>query len=174
MNTTSKIQKLSKILSHLSSGLIILLPLLTLLFWVKIEWIPQLFRENYDVSTFDITTQILGLLFTVIPLSLWIYGLFNLRNLFRNYAQGKVFLRENAKYIKRFAWMNILIGALAPIIGGVYSLILTMNYQEGERFLSISLGTSEIHTIFLGIVFVVIAHVMESAHALSEENEQFV
>lgn len=174
MNQKSDIQTLSKILFHICGGLLILLPLFSFVIWFKVDWFVLFFHDQYDVTTFDIKTQIFGMLFSLLPLSIWMYGLYNLRNLFRNYAAGEVFLSKNAKYIKRFAWMSIIGGGLAPFFGGVYSLILSMNHAEGERFLHIGLGTTEIHTMLLGLVFVVIAHVMEAAHTLSEENNQFI
>ncbi len=170
----NKIQTLSKILARIIAGLLFLLPLLSFVIWLRIDWFADFFRNQYDVASFDIRTQAYGLVFSMIPLSIWMYGLYNLRHLFTNYAAGRVFVPDNAKYIKRFAWMSIFGGGLAPVFGGVYSLILSMNHAAGERFLAIGLGTTEIHTILLGLVFVVIAHVMEAAHKLSEENRQFI
>ncbi len=174
MTSNDKIQILSKIIAHICYGLLFILPIVSFTMWLKVDWFPVFFDGQYDVSTFDIKTQAFGIIFSLLPLSIWMYGLFNLQKLFRNYAAGLVFIPENASYIKRFAWMSIIGGGLSPFFGAVYSLILSMNHAEGERFLQIGLGTTEIHTMLLGFVFVVIAHVMKAAHKLSEENRQFV
>ncbi len=174
MTSNNKIQMLSKILAHICYGLLFILPIVSFSMWLNLDWFPIFFNDQYDPSTFDIKTQAFGIIFSLLPLSIWMYGLFNLRQLFKNYAAGLVFLSENATYIKRFAWMSIIGGGLSPFFGAVYSLILSMNHVEGERLLQISLGTTEIHTMLLGFVFVIIAHAMEAAHKLSEENSQFV
>ncbi len=174
MEKKNKIQMLSKAIARVTTGLLIILPVISFMIWAKLDWLSAMFRQEYDASTFNIKTQAFGALFSLLPLSIWMYGLYNIRNLFINYAKGRVFFAENARYIKRFAWMSILGGGLAPIFGGVYSVILSMNHPVGERMLSVGLGTTEIQTLLLGLVFVVIAHVMEDAHALSEENNQFV
>ncbi|WP_339863508.1 DUF2975 domain-containing protein [Paremcibacter congregatus] len=170
----NKIQSLSRWLAHVCTGLLVLLPALSLLIWLKLDWFPQIFEDRYDVATFDVMTQIYGVLFSLLPLAIWLFGLINLRRLFKNYALGQVFLLENAIYIRKFAWVSIIGGGLAPLFGGVYSVILSMNHADGERFLSVNIGTTEIHTILLGLVFVVISHVMEEAQSLSAENQQFV
>lgn len=174
MTKKSKIQSLSRLLFLISGGMLILLPILSIVIWLKIDLLISMLREPYDSTTFTIKTQALGMLFSLLPLSIWMYGLYNLRRLFRNYMTGQIFLAENAKYIKRFAWVNIIGGGLSPFIGGVFSVILSMNHAVGERFLAIDLGTAEVHIILLGLIFVVIAHVMEDAHKLSKENDQFV
>ncbi len=174
MKQTNRIQILSKLLIKINGLLMIILPLATFITWIKIEWFSQFFANQYDVTTFDIKTQAFGLTFSLIPLGLIMFGLYSLQSLFRNYAIGQVFYPQNAKYIKRFAWVNILGGGLTPIFGGIYSVILSMNRIAGERFLSVGIGATEIHIMLLGLVFVVIAHVMEAAHAISEENNQFV
>ncbi len=174
MNQKNKIFILSKILSGVSLGLLVLLPVLSVILWMKLDLFHVAFRDDYDVATFDIKTQALGMLFSLLPLSIWMFGLLNLRRLSQNYMRGRVFVGENARYIRNFAWMSILGGGLSPVFGGIYSIILSMNHEKGERFLSVGLGTTEIYTIILGLTFAVIAHVMEAAHKLSEENNQFV
>lgn len=174
MKPHHKIQSLSRLLSWIVTGLLILLPVLSLLVWVKLDWFHDFFKDLYDVTTFDQTTRLYGFLFSLLPLTIWAYGLMNLRHLFRNYAEGRVFLPRNAIYIRKFAWVSIIGGGLAPVFGGIYSVILSMNHGDGERFLSVGLGTTEIHTILLGLIFVVISHVMEAAQDLSAENKQFI
>ena len=174
MKKKRNIQPLSKLLFHICGGLLIVLPFFSITIWFNVDWFPAVFYDRYDVTTFDIKTQTYGMIFSMLPLSIWMYGLFNLRSLFRNYSAGQVFLSENARYIKRFAWMSIIGGGLSPLFGAIYSLILSMNHQMEDRFIEIGIGTTEIHTMMLGLVFVVIARVMEAAHRLSEENDQFV
>ena len=169
-----RIQMLSLILTRICMGLLILLPIAVLVFWVKLDWFYGSFTPNFNVTTFDIMTQIYGLLFSLIPLAMWMYGLVILRRLFTNYRLGRIFLSDNARYIKYFAWVTIISGALSPLFRGVFSVIFSMNHAAGERFISIGLGTTEIYTILQGLVFVVIAHVMEAAHKISEENKQFI
>lgn len=165
---------LSKILLWCSNFLLVLLPVSLLIIWLNIDLIADFFPGAYDVTTFDIKTQAYGMLFSLLPLSIWMYGISCLRRLFRNYAMGRVFLSENAGYITRFAWMSILSGGLSPVFNAVYSLILSMNHPAGQHILSIELRSADIQAILLGLVFVAIAHVMETAHRLSEENNQFV
>jgi len=174
MTERNNFRTLSNILFWCCNILLVILPVLLLVIWLNIDLIEDFFPGDYDITTFNIKTQAFGMLFSLLPLSIGMYGISSLRRLFRNYAGGRVFLSENARYIKRFAWMSILSGGLSPVFGAVYSLILSMNHPAGQHFLSIELRSTDIQTILLGLVFVAIAHVMESAHRLSEENNQFI
>ncbi|PCI33537.1 MAG: hypothetical protein COB54_04355 [Alphaproteobacteria bacterium] len=174
MTQKRNIKGLSRFLFLISGGLLILLPIISVVIWLKIDLLIGFMERPYDTTTFTIKTQALGMLFSLLPLSIWMFGLYNLRRLFKNYMAERIFLEENAKYIKRFAWVNIIGGGLSPFISGVFTIILSMNHAVGERFLALDLGTAEVHIILLGLIFVVIANVMADAHSLSKENDQFV
>ncbi len=148
MNQKNKIYLLSKILFVISTGLLVLLPAFSLILWMKLDFFHGLFRNDYDVATFDIKTQAFGMLFSLLPLSIWMFGLLNLRRLSQNYMRGRVFVSENARYVRNFAWMSILGGGLSPVFGGIYSVILSMNHETGERFFQSVLARRKFTLLF--------------------------
>ena len=104
----------------------------------------------------------------------FLWGLLQLRGLFLCYAKGEIFSRTAARYLSRFA-LALLLDALATILQRTALVgFLTMHNPPGDRHFIISIGTPEINTAFIGIIFMVIAWVLAEAATVAEEHRGFV
>lgn len=115
-----------------------------------------------------------GFLTSMIPGSIALFALWQLRSLFGLYAQGQIFTAANVLCLRHFAVAVILSAAAKPVTGALLSVVLTLANPPGQRQLSIQFGSSEITTLFVGCVFLIIAWVMDAGRELAEEQSQIV
>ena len=91
----------------------------------------------------------------------------NLRGLFRLYAAGTVFARENADHIKRMGqWL--IVYAVAPFVS-VQLLILVDCAVDRAWFHMV-----EVQALVLGGILLVIAQVMEAGREIEQDRDGFV
>ncbi|MGE3335636.1 MAG: DUF2975 domain-containing protein [Rhodospirillaceae bacterium] len=102
-----------------------------------------------------------------------IWGFWELTRLFENYAAGKVFTRDAAKHLRRCA-MAVLLSSLHTAVGGVLlSAALSIGLPPGARSLTLSVSSNDLVLLLIGFMLIVIAHVMEEAARIAEENAGF-
>lgn len=94
-------------------------------------------------------------------------ALFNLRALFRLYAGGIVFARENASHIKRMGiWLIVF--AATPYVTHELSVPMGNNFDD-EWF-----HMEEVYALVGGAVVYVVAQVMQVGHEIEQERDEFV
>lgn len=104
--------------------------------------------------------------------SLW--GLWELRALFRGFAAGMVFSPSSARRLRRFALSLMVSGISEPVGSVLLSLaVLRHNPSDGPHGV-LSISTADLFVVLLGVVLLVIAWVMGEAAALADENAGFV
>lgn len=182
MSESTHLGRLSSVLAHIAFGLMIALPLLTVLVWVR-----------FDVFGPDIASRVvkgwcnggvpleltriqtlLGIGAMMLPAAAVMWGLTHLRRLLSAFAMGQVFTIESVTALRRFAWCVAAAIVLDVISGAMISVILTMNNPPGQRELAIGLSSDQVLTVFFGAVFALIARVMEVGRRLAAENAEFL
>ncbi len=101
----------------------------------------------------------LGFLSSMLPGGLMVYALWQLRALFGLYGRGQIFTAENARRLRRFA---------------LAVLAVTLGNPPGQRLLSVGFSSSQLVTLFMGAMFLVIAWVMDEARELAEDQAQII
>ena len=102
------------------------------------------------------------------------WALWSLRRLFLLYAHGSVFSAEALSSLNQVAtalFASVIVGFIseAPI-----SFFLTWSRGAHHREISLSFGTSDVATLFIAGVVLVIARVMAEAQRVADENAKFV
>ena len=119
------------------------------------------------LSSFSVPQRIgfaLVLALRAVPIGL---VLFNLRALFRLYAAGVVFARDNASHIKRMGiWLIVF--AATPYLTHELSVPMGNNFDD-EWF-----HTEEIYALVGGAVVYVVAQVMQVGREIEQERDEFV
>ena len=93
---------------------------------------------------------------------------------FHHFHKSDVLSTEAAKRV-RFLGVTIIIYALTQIVSFTLSVVLlTYDNPTGEKVLSIAVNTSQLITLMIGIIIVVIGHIFTYANAIAEENRQFI
>lgn len=119
------------------------------------------------LSSFSVLQRIgfaLVLALRAVPIGL---VLVNLRALFRLYAAGIVFARDNAAHIKRMGiWLIVF--AATPYLTHELSVPMGNNFDD-EWF-----HTEEIYALVGGVVVYVVAQVMRVGREIEQERDEFV
>lgn len=177
MDNLSKIQKFSKNFHLLLSFLIVVIPLYYILYWAFINYLPdKLITVNIHPTPLiphklPLKLQIMGFITSLLPLSALTYGLFNIRKLFSFYKEGVIFSFEHVRIFKNTAKALLLWVVLSIIYESAKSILFSAGNPPGSRVVEVGFSSSEITTLMVGGIVLVIAWVMDEGRILTEEKE---
>ncbi|MDX2222693.1 MAG: DUF2975 domain-containing protein [Rhodospirillaceae bacterium] len=177
----TRLQALSRWLSRFCLLLMITMPIGAVLTWTLL-WgeLGQPFavragvREELIPVALTPVQQAAGAFVTLVPTGLLVYGLMWLRRLFAAFAAGQVFSADNARAIRVFAWSIIGLHIAQIFTLGLSSIIITMLNPPGQRVLAFGLSSDQVLALFVGLVFVLIAHVLEEGRRIADDNAAIV
>jgi hypothetical protein len=127
-----------------------------------------------DVATMALHTQVMGGLWSLLPLGIVLLGLLRLWQLFGEYACARVFSHRALVSLRGFARCMLVMGFVAPLYGAVLSVLVTMDRAPGTRELNLQFDFDNYAMILLGAVMLAIASVMAEAARVAEDNAGFV
>lgn len=107
----------------------------------------------------------------MIPLSITILICHKLASLFHLYEQGSLFEEENIRLIKHISICMILGELLQLIYQPLMAAALTFDNPPGERFASITLGTTNASTIITAFIILVASWIIKEAHQLKSDSQ---
>lgn len=178
MSNLNRIRRAGRVMSGLCSAIIVALPLGLAFIWTNLEALgPEMIGLSVPEVRFETLTTgtlVLGFVVSMIPALVLIYGLIQLRRLFGLYGQGLIFSQRHAIYLRRFALASILSVAVQVVASSLVSVLLTINNPPGSRYLTISITSDQLGTVFLGSVLLVIAWIMVEGSKIAEDNAQIV
>jgi len=142
------------------------------------DWFNSMVALSYPELPFatDVTlAKKTGLiLLYLIPLTIVLYVLWNVRLLFECYGRGEVFSAEPANYIRKVGMAMVANVFVSVFIRSMGSVLLTFDNPAGSKQLSISLSGDIYLLLLMGGLLIVIGWVMQEAARISEENRQFI
>ena len=178
MDNTQRITVASRRLRATCTGLIVVLPLLSALFWT---FFNQLYGPGSMVPTsmiplpVEVTQSLPGLIrlgafvTNVIPLAAMIYGLLKLRELFRLYELGMIFTEKNVACFRSLGRVLVVWVLCDVVKNSLLSVVLTLPNPPGHRIITLGLYSADFAAIFVGIVILIIAWVMDEARKIQED-----
>lgn len=115
-----------------------------------------------------------GILFSSVPLLPLVYGLVNLRKLFRGYAESDYFSEASAIRLGRAGRSVAYWVLLSFICTPLLSAWATMLLPVGQRMITISFEATSIVALFLSACIAIVARILAKASKVDAENRQFV
>ncbi len=173
----NRIQRVSGIFRFLFAALIFFIPIVTLMYWLLFNYLPTGFTTELPVAvnqTLSLNTLLIALLVSIIPMSVAIYGVINLKVLFKLYEEAIVFSEKNVNCIRRLGYTLIFWVVANFVFVVLISIVLSFNKLPGERIIVAQLGVSDIGTLIIGAVIVLISWVMKEASRLEDEQAHTV
>jgi len=113
-------------------------------------------------------------LLTLIWLAPGLAGIVYLRRACRNFAQGELFNAANSQALRRFSILLFIHGLTKPVHFALSSVLLSWHHPPGQKLLSVSLGSSEISTVFLAMILWVVSDLLLKGCDIERENQQFI
>jgi len=171
----AKIKQSSRVFEKIVTLLMVLLPTTALLAWslLDLNALDIGFRHE-DVGPLTTIERWSGAALSLIPISVMLIALYNLRKLFGLYASGMVFEPENVRCFRNMGWTLIVIAPVNILFSSTLSVLLSFDRAVGERMLEITVSNGHIGISIIGAVIVIISWVMAEAVDLSRDNASIV
>src|SRR5262245_45352659 len=109
-----------------------------------------------------------------LPVAVMVYGLFAVRALFRECAQGRALTVRAAHLLRVFAASVALQGPLGPLTSAVLSVVVSMADPTGQRMGAITFSLHDYYALIVGGALFAAATVLREAARLADENATFV
>jgi Protein of unknown function (DUF2975) len=109
-----------------------------------------------------------------VPLAVMLYGLWEARAMFREFAKGQVFTERAARHLRAFAITVIVQGPLGPLSSAALSIAVSLVNAGGERMHAIAFSLHDYFAVIIGGVLFALARAMREAARLADENASFV
>jgi Protein of unknown function (DUF2975) len=117
---------------------------------------------------------IAGAAVTAVPIGVLLYGLWQVRALFRDFALGRVFTVETARRLQLFAGTVFAQAVLGPLSSAGLLLAFSSNDPAGTSRFGMALSTDDYLALIVGGVLLAIAWAMREAAQMADENASFV
>jgi DUF2975 family protein len=109
-----------------------------------------------------------------IPIGVLLFGLWQARALFADFAEGRVFTLASARHLRDFAACVLAQAILGPLSSAALSVALTYSNPPGNRQLAVSLSLDNYVALIVGAVMLAVAWVMVEATRIADEHAAIV
>jgi hypothetical protein len=127
-----------------------------------------------NIDQMALHTQVIGGLWSLLPVGIVLAGLHRLWRLFGEYALGRVFSHRALVSLRGFARCVLTIGFVSPLHGALLSVIVTWDRKPGTREFNLQFSSDDYAMLLLGAVLLAIASVMAEAARVAEDHAGFV
>ena len=123
----------------------------------------------HDLSSFTFGHRLAVLAVQSLSFSITVLICHQLAKLFRLYEQGYLFEEENINLIKSIS-IYMIIGQLVQLIyQPLMTIVLTINNPVGERFASITFGTTNLATLITAFIILIASWIVKEAQQLKSD-----
>ncbi len=181
MESRERIRRAGRRLRKACTAMIWALPFVAALFWLGLNYFPEFSREALrDQLPIKIQGQlpfrhlVLGYLVNMVQMGVVIYGLINLRRLFRLYEQGLIFESENVLCLRQVGKAIIVWAVAETFVNSVLGIVLTLHNPPGQRLLQVGVSSAQALLLFGGFMVLTIAWVMDEGRKIQAEHSLIV
>lgn len=182
MGNIERIAVASRRLRRICVGMIVVMPITCALFWF---FFNQIFSSSFVPTsmiplpvpiTEDLNglTRLLAFLTELVPLTALLYGLQKLGELFRHYENGYIFTNKNVSCFRSLGRILIIWVICDVVKNPILSMVLTMEKPPGQHVISVGLYSADFIAIFVGIIILIIAWVMDEARLIKEDQSLII
>jgi DUF2975 family protein len=158
-------------------GMAVIVIAMCLVFVVP-EWTRNLLLARLGEAGHDLALTpgriAAGAAITAVPVGVLLFGLWQVRALFADFAAGRVFTLASARRLRDFAASVLAQAILGPISSTALLLAFTFDNPPGRRQLGIALSTNDYLALIIGGVLLAVAWVMVEATRIADEHASIV
>lgn len=172
-----QIQRVSRNFRRLLAFFVGFIPTVVFAYWMLFNVLPAGFKSELPVAIDGVLPfEILCLAFvaSIVPMSAALYAVLTLKRLFGLYEKAIIFSDESVSCFRHLGYAAVLWVAANFVFTASISVILSHGNPEGERFIVAQFGSSDIGTLIVGAVVILISWVMREASALQDEQAHTV
>ena len=130
--------------------------------------------QPWGGPTYTNWQQVMVLLVLSLPAALTGLALAQMGQGFRWLARGEMYWLRAHAALRRFAGWTVLAFLAGPLAGTLATVLLTLNHPSGQKQLALALSSMQLQSLLMAALVWVFAHLLLRAHAIAEENRQFV
>ena len=177
-NYSDRLRRFSKAMAMLTTLGMLLIAVAVILVFLIPDWTRNLLLARLGQAGHDLSLSpgrlIAGAAITAVPVGVLLFGLWQVRALFLNFANGHVFTLASARLLRDFAGAVLAQAILGPVSSTALMLAFTLNNPPGSRQLVIALSVHDYLALIVGGVLLAVAWVMMEATRIADENASFV
>lgn len=178
-HTLDRLKRLSRILYGFSIALITTLAVaggvLTALAITDATVLTRHFPDaTRDPATVSFAARIASLVLGWIAIGLMIHALRCLMRMFALFGQGRILTQDAASWMRRAGITLFVLAIYATVSRTATILLLSMGNPPGERQLAIGIEGTQLFSIFIAGVFLLVAHALVLGSEIEQENRSFV
>ena len=166
---SDRLRRLSKVMAMLTTLGMLLIAIAMVLVFLIPDW-----TRNLLLARLAPGRLIAGAAITAVPVGVLLFGLWQVRALFLNFAEGHVFTLASARRLRDFAGAVLAQAILGPLSATALMLAFTFNNPPGSRQLVITLSVHDYLALIVGGVLLAVAWIMVEATRIADENASFV
>lgn len=173
-----RLSRLAKVMEALTVAGIAVITLLMAIGFLIPDWtrnivLAKLGAAGGNLPITPLTRTLAGVVIAV-PVGVMLYGLFAVRALFRDFAEGRVFTAQAARRLQTFGATVLAQAPLGPLTSVALSAALSLGNPPGERAITVAISSNDYFALIVGGALFAAATVMREAARLAEENAGFV
>jgi len=176
--TSRRLRRFSKTMAWVTTLGIVLIAVAMVLVFLIPDWTRNflLARLGQAGAALPLTPGRLGAAaaVTALPIGIMLYGLWQARALFRDFAEGLVFTASTARRLRDFAGAIMAQAMLGPISSSALLLAFTFGNPPEQRQFGIALSVNDYIALIVGGVLLAVAWVMAEATRIADEHASFV
>ena len=111
---------------------------------------------------------------STLHLLIMIFGIWAMAGVFRLLAQRDYFHPDMVAQLQCFAWMLVVFGVTSPLARLLTVLVLTLENPEGHQVIVISFVMNDVLVVLIGALMVMLAHALQAAAVIADDNRQIV
>ena len=177
----NKIKIVSRIMQILFLCFLILTPIAYILFWssegnqffAQLNWnmsdMPAGMWDRMVQGQMPADTRLVAFIISLIPIITFMFLYYYLTRLFGAYAKGDIFTRRTVRYIRNCGLTLLIWQILFPLYQILLSFTLSINNQPGQRFIAVTISSTQARDLITAIVIILISWIMRRAVMLEEE-----
>lgn len=149
----------------------------TLLWWLPdgqaliIKHFATLTLETIQVTPFAIAV---GWGMATLHLLIMVIGIGAMADVFRLLAQGDYFHAKIALQLRRFGLALVIFGLSSPLARLLMVLAVTLENPDGHQAIALSLEMNDVLLVLIGGLMVMLAHALQAAAVIADDNRQIV
>jgi hypothetical protein len=175
---STRLRRFSNAMVIVTSIGMVLIAVAMILVFVIPDWTRNLLMARLGEAGRNLTLTpgrlAAGAAITAVPVGILLFGLWQARALFSDFADGRIFTMISARRLRDFAASVMAQAVLGPITSTALLLAFTFDNPPGTRQLSIGLSTNDYVALIVGAVLLAVAWVMVEATRIADEHASIV
>lgn len=175
----NQLRSLSAVMALASIGVIVVLTVAG--FYKSAIWLsdPAAIAADYpgviaSPALLSYSVRIAGIAIAWVSIGLMVYAAVALLRMFRLFAAGRVLDREPAVWLRRAGSTLVALAIYRIFANTATILLLTLGNPDGQRQLTIGLGSDQLFPLFMAGILFAIGHVLALGADVEDENRSFV